>query len=197
MAKVSWRGGTLLAPVPPALITCSDGERSNVFTVAWTGTINTMPPKTYISVRSTRYSYDIIKKSGKFVINLTTEQLVKAADFCGARSGRDLDKFKEMELAVEPSPVLGIPMLCDSPVSLECKVFEIKQLGSHDMFMADIVGISVDDRFIDVGGKLRMDKARIVAFAHGSYYGLGSFLGSFGFSVMKKKTAKRKNIKLR
>ncbi len=192
MGKVAWKGGALLAPVPPTLITCADGQRKNIFTVAWTGILNTVPPKTYIAVRPTRYSHELIEKSGGFVINLPTEALVRAADFCGVRSGRDIDKFETLGLAIEPSPVLGLPMLADSPVSLECRVFEKQPLGSHDMFLADIVGVSIEESLLDKNGKLRLDRAKLLAYAHGGYYGLGSYLGGFGFSVMKKKTAKRK-----
>ncbi len=192
MSKISWKGGALLAPVPPALVTCADGDRRNVLTVAWTGVLNTVPPKTYVSIRPARYSHELIQNSGCFVINLATESLVRAVDFCGCRSGREVDKFEAMELACEPSPVLGLPMLSACPVSLECRVFETRPLGSHDMFLADIVGVSVDDRYIDAAGKLRLDKAAVLGYCHGSYYGLGKFLGNFGFSVMKPKTAKKK-----
>lgn len=195
MAKITWKGGALLAPVPVAMVTCSHGGRDNVLTIAWTGITNSTPPKTYISVRPGRFSYEMIKQSGTFVINLATREMIRAADYCGVKSGRDTDKLAELSLQTEPSPNLGCPMLCDSPVSIECRVFDIIPLGSHDMFMADIVSVSVDDAFVDTGGKLRLDKADIVGFAHGSYYTLGSFLGNLGFSVMKKKTAKRKRKK--
>ena len=192
MPKVTWKGGALLAPVPAAMVTCSHAGRDNVLTIAWTGIINSQPPKTYISVRPGRFSYEMIKESKEFVINLPSRAMVRAADYCGIKSGRDVDKFSEMSLKTEPSPTLGCPMLCDCPVSIECRVFEVKPLGSHEMFMADILSVSVDDRFIDEGGKFRLDKADVVGFAHGSYYTLGSFLGNMGYSVMKKKTAKRK-----
>jgi len=192
MPKTVWKGGAVLAPVPTALVTCADGGRVNVLTVAWTGIINSTPPKTYVSIRPERYSYDIIKKSGAFVINLTPKSLVRAADWCGVKSGRDFDKFKEMSLEHEPSPDFGIPMLCGCPVSIECRIFDTVSLGSHDMFMADIVSVCVDEQYIDPKGKLRLDKADIVAYSHGSYYTIGSYLGDFGFSVMKRKTAKRK-----
>lgn len=195
MAKIKWKGGALLAPVPATMVTCAYGGRENVLTIAWTGIINSNPPKTYISVRPTRFSYDMIKNSGVFVINLTPRSLVRAADICGVKSCRDTDKLSELSLTTELSPVLGCPMLCQSPVSVECRVFDVVPLGSHDMFMADIVGVNVDDSFIDVGGKLRLDKADIVGFAHGSYYTLGSFLGNLGYSVMKKKTISRKRKK--
>ncbi len=192
MGKIAWKGGALLAPVPPTLVTSQSDERRNVFTAAWTGIINTIPPKTYISVRPSRLSYELIAKSGGFVVNLPTERLARAVDFCGVRSGRDLDKFEALGLRTEPSPVLGLPMLCDSPVCLECRVFETMPLGSHDMFLADIVGVCVDDALLDAAGRLRLDRAGLLAYAHGGYYALGRYLGRFGFSVMKKKTAKKK-----
>ena len=172
MAKVFWKGGALLAPVPPALVSCSDGERQNLLTVAWTGILNTVPPKTYISVRPSRFSYSILCQSGGFVINLPTESLVRVVDFCGCRSGRDLDKFDFLHLETDPSPVLGLPMLRACPVCLECRIFERRPLGSHDMFLADIVGVSVEERFLSASGKLRLDKAGLLGYCHGSYYGL-------------------------
>ncbi len=192
MAKVSWKGGALLAPVPPALVTCEQEGRSNILTVAWTGILNTQPPRTYVSVRPSRFSHGIIAGSGCFLIHLATEPMARAVDFCGCRSGRELDKFAALGLETERSPVLGLPMLCASPVCLECRVFETKPLGSHDMFLADIVGVCVDERYIAAGGKLRLDKAAVLGYCHGSYYGLGKYLGDFGFSVMKPKTAKKK-----
>jgi flavin reductase (DIM6/NTAB) family NADH-FMN oxidoreductase RutF len=177
----------MLAPLPAVLVTCSGGGRPNALTIAWTGIINSSPPKTYISVRPGRYSYGIIKDSGVFVINLIPRFLARAADFCGVKSGRDLDKLAALSLTVEPSPALGCPMLSDSPLSLECRVFDILPLGSHDMFMADIVGVSVEESLVDAGGGLRLDRAGLVAFAHGRYYPLGASLGRFGFSVRKNK----------
>lgn len=192
MAKTVWKGGTLLAPVPPALVTCagSDG-RPNVLTVAWTGIVCSTPPMTYVSVMPSRYSHGLITETRRFVINLPTRALARAADYCGVKSGRDTDKFADMGLAVDPSPNLGCVMLSQSPLSLECRVTDVLSLGSHDMFLTEIAGVVVDEQFIE-NGKLRLDKADIIAYAHGAYYTLGSYLGSFGFSVMKKKTAKRK-----
>lgn len=187
MAKINWKGGALVAPVPPALVTCSDGEKDNVFTVAWTGITCTQPPKTYISVRPSRYSYDIIKKSGYFVINLTTEELVKAADTCGVRSGRDKDKFELCGLEKEPAANVPCPLIANSPLCIECKVDKIIPLGSHDMFLADIVGVDVDEKIMDASGRMCLDKAHLAAFAHGEYFALGKKLGSFGYSVRKKK----------
>lgn len=186
MAKISWKGGALLAPVPAALVTCAHNGRANILTIAWTGIINTKPPRCYISVRPGRFSYELIKESRQFVIHLAPRGLIAAVDFCGIKSGRDVDKFAAMNLDVEPSPLLGLPMLSQCPIAVECRVFDILPLGSHDMFLADIVGVCVDDAFIAPSGKLRLDKADIIGFSHGSYYALGSFLGNLGFSVAKK-----------
>ncbi len=195
MSKISWKGGALTAPIPPALVTCSDGERDNVLTVAWTGITCTQPPKTYISVRPSRFSYNIIKESGCFVINLTTEALVRAADTCGVRSGKDVDKFSLCGLEKEPAFHVACPLIAQSPLSLECKVEKIIPLGSHDMILADIVGVDVDEELIDGAGKLRLDKAGLCAFAHGEYFAVGKKLGFFGFSVKKKKKRKNTNKK--
>lgn len=199
MSKINWKGGALAAPVPPALVTCSDGNVENVFTVAWTGITCTKPPKTYISVRPSRFSYDIIKKSGVFAINLTTEELVRAADTCGVKSGRNTDKFKECGLEKEPAFNIDCPIISQSPLSLECRVDRIIPLGTHDMILADVVGVSVNSELIDRQGRLCLDKAHLAAFAHGEYFALGKKLGSFGYSVRKKKktTKNRKNTKIK
>lgn len=187
MSKMSWKGGALLAPLPPVMVSCGTVEKPNVLTVAWTGIVNTIPPKTYISVRPSRYSYDLIRESGEFVINLTTASLVRAADFCGVRSGRDTDKFADMRLTAEPATKLACPMIEQSPLSLECRVFQIVPLGTHDMFLADIVAVNVERSCIDAAGKLHLEKMGLAAFAHGEYYELGKKIGTFGFSVRKKK----------
>ena len=192
MSKIEWKGGALLAPVPPVLVTCGSLEKPNIMTVGWTGILNTKPPKTYISVRPERYSHALIKESGEFVINLTTEKLVRQTDFCGVRSGKTVDKFKVCDLHAEPSANLSCPSLVESPLSLECRVTDCISLGSHDMFMADIVGITVDESLIDADGKLHLDKCGLLAYAHGEYFGLGKKLGSFGYSVRKKKKTHRK-----
>lgn len=186
MSKQAWKGSTLLGPIPPTLITCGSMDSPNIFTVAWTGIINTIPPKTYISVRPERFSYPLIKESGEFVINLTTRELVRATDYCGVRSGRDNDKFAQMQLTPEPASTVGCPMLLESPVSLECRVTDLLELGSHHMFLADIVAVNVEESLLDATGKLRLDRCNLLAFAHGDYYGLGERLGSFGYSVRKK-----------
>lgn len=196
MKKISWKGGALLAPVPPILVSCGSMEHPNLLTVGWTGITNTIPPKTYISLRPERYSYGLIQKSGIFVINLTTVDLVPAADFCGVRSGRDLDKFRETGLTAVPAPETGCPMLAESPLSLECRVTQTIPLGSHEMFLADIVAVHVDPTLIDKTGRLHLDHCGLVAYAHGEYFALGEKLGSFGFSVRKKPLSKkRKNLK--
>lgn len=190
MSKIKWKGGALTAPVPPALVTCSDGENDNVFTVAWTGITCTQPPKTYISVRPSRHSYEMIKKSGYFAVNLTTEELVKACDTCGVRSGRDVDKFELCGLEKEEAFNIPCPLIKQSPLALECKVDRVIPLGSHDMFLADIVGVSVNGEIIDKNGRMRLDEAHLAAFAHGEYFALGRKLRYFGFSVRKKKKHK-------
>ena len=190
MAKVQWRGGALLAPVPPAIVTCAHGDRSNLLTVAWTGIVNTIPPKTYISVRPSRYSYDIIRESGVFAINLTTRELVPAADWCGVHTGAKVNKFERCHLQTEKASAIDCPILSDSPLTLECRVTDVIPLGSHDMFLADIVAVDVDESLIDKDGKLHLDRANLAAYAHGEYFELGKKLGSFGFSVAKKKKQK-------
>lgn len=195
MGKINWKGGALTAPIPPVMVTCSDGTVDNVFTVAWTGILNTKPPKTYISVRPSRFSYEIIKKSGVFAINLTTEDMVRAADFCGVRSGKTLDKFAACGLTKEKAYEIDCPLLSESPLSLECRVTQIIPLGTHDMFIADILSVDVDENLIDRAGRLQLDKAHLAAYAHGEYFALGRKLGSFGYSVQKKKHTRQSTPK--
>lgn len=192
MAKVIWKPSVLTAPVPPVMVSCGTMERANILTIAWTGTLNTVPAKTYISVRPERYSYEIIKNTGEFVINLTTRELVRAADFCGARTGKKIDKFAKLKLTKAPASVVKAPLISQSPINLECRVTDIVPMGTHDMFIADIVAVDIDEDKIDKSGKLRMDLCNLVAYAHGDYYLLGKKLGSFGFSVKKKKTTRKK-----
>ena len=193
MAKIKWRGGAMLSPVPPTLVTCSDGEHDNVFTVAWTGITNTIPPKTYISVRPSRYSYGLIRKSGEFAVHLTTVPLVRAADYCGVHTGAKTDKFERCHLTKEKASEIRCPILAESPLVMECRVTDVIPMGSHDMFLADIVAIDVDEDLLDAEGKLHLERAELAAYAHGDYYALGRRLGSFGFSVAKKKSGKRKS----
>ena len=187
MAKVKWRGGALLAPVPPVMVSCGDMEKSNIVTVAWTGILNTIPPKTYISLRPSRYSYEIIKEKGEFVINLTSAELIRTADSCGVYTGRKVDKFAKYSLTKTEAFEVAAPLIGECPLSLECRVTDIIPLGSHDMFIADIVAVDVDETLLDKEGKLCLDRAHLAAFAHGEYFELGKKIGSFGFSVKKKK----------
>ncbi len=187
MSKVFWKGGTLLGPLPPVMVTCGDMENSNIITVAWTGIVNSDPPKTYISLRPERYSYGIIKDSGEFAINLTTTHIVKWADYLGVHTGRKIDKFKKSGLTKERAREVSCPLIAESPLSLECRVTDVVPLGTHDMFLADIVSVDVDEELIDPSGRLRLEKANLAAFAHGEYFALGRSLGKFGFSVAKKK----------
>ena len=195
MSKVKWKGSTLLAPVPPALVTCGTMEKPNVLTIAWTGIINTNPPKTYISVRPERFSYDMIDSLGEFVINLPTKDMVRAVDFCGVKSGKDIDKFKKTNLNIQKCEFVSCPQIEQSPLSLECKVFDKIELGTHHMFLADIVGVNVDESLLDKNGRLCIEKAGLIAYAHGDYFELGKNLGDFGFSVRKKKTPSKKRPK--
>ncbi len=192
MGLLTWKGGTLEAPLPPALVSCGTPEHPNVLTIAWTGIVNTIPPMTYISVRPERYSYDLIKNSGEFVINLPTEELVPAIDFCGVKSNRDLDKIAACGLHTEPGETVQAPLILESPVHLECKVRQVLPLGSHDMFLADITAVRVDEDYMDANGRLCMERCHLAAYIHGTYYSIGQALGTFGFSV-KKKQEKRKS----
>ena len=192
MAKIKWRGGALVAPLPPVMVTVGDMENSNIITIGWTGITNTIPPKTYISVRPKRHSYNILKENGEFVINLTPSSLVKAADYCGIYTGAKVDKFKKCDLTKEEATEVKAPLIAECPLSLECRVTDVIPLGSHDMFLADIVAVNVDESLVDKEGKLHLDKAGLVAYAHGEYFELGKKIGSFGFSATKKKKPKRK-----
>lgn len=179
----------MIYPLPAVLVSCGESEQEyNLFTVAWTGTVCTNPPMCYISVRPERHSYDIIKRTGEFVINLTTASLARATDWCGVRSGRDYDKFLEMGLTAEPAAVVSAPVVGESPVSIECRVRQVIELGSHDMFLADVVNVLVDEQYINPEtGKLELDRAEIITYSHGEYFRLGEMIGHFGWSVRKKK----------
>ncbi len=178
----------MIYPLPAVMVSCADEDgSSNIITVAWTGTVCTNPPMAYISVRPERHSYQMIRKTGEFVINLTTEDLAYATDFCGVRSGRDVDKFAEMKLTKEAASVVSAPMIGESPVNIECKVTEVKELGSHHMFLAEVVAVHVDDAYMNEAQKFELGKAGLLAYSHGEYYGLGEMLGTFGYSVKKKK----------
>ena len=187
MAKQFWKGSTLLAPVPAALVTCGTMEKTNALTIGWTGIVCTRPPMTYISVRPERYSHDIIKESGEFVINLTTSAMCRETDFCGVKSGKDMDKLTACGFHTVPAQKVSAPLIEECPLSLECRVTESKLLGSHTMFLAEIVGIDADEKYIDSKGKLNLQQCGLMAFAHGEYFAIGRKLGDFGFSVRKKK----------
>ena len=187
MARQYWKPGNMLYPVPPVMVSCKrEGERPNIITVAWAGTICTNPPMMSISVRPERYSYDIIKESKEFVVNLVTKDLVYATDYCGVKSGRDVDKFKEMKLHESESRIVKAPGIQESPVNIECQVEEIKELGSHHLFIARVVSVNIDDKFMDVKGKFNLNDSGLVSYSHGEYYVLGEKAGRFGYSVAKK-----------
>ncbi len=187
MSKVVWKGGALLGPLPPVMVSCGDGERDNILTVAWTGITCTHPPKTYISIRPSRYSYPIIRETGEFVINLAPASLVRAVDYCGIYTGAKVDKFSRCGLTRETAQQVKCPLIAESPLSLECRVTDVIPLGSHDMFLADIVAVDVEESLLDEKGALRLSRAKLAAFAHGEYFALGERLGKFGFSAAKKK----------
>ena len=192
MSKTMWKPGTFIYPIPAVMVSCGSMEKSNIITVAWTGIINTNPPMVYISVRPTRYSYNLIKNQKEFVINLTNEKLVRATDWCGVKSGAIFDKFKEMNLHKEKANFVKCPLIKESPVSIECKLKEIKELGSHHMFIAEVLAINADEKYIDEKGAFNISKCNLIAYSNGSYYQLGKKLGKFGFSVQKKKKFKKK-----
>lgn len=187
MSKISWPGATLLAPVPAVLVTSGTMEKPNVATVAWTGITCSEPPMTYISLRPSRHSHKIISETGEFVINLTTGPLAKATDACGVYTGAKMNKIKAYSLTPEKASKVSCPTLAQSPVSLECKVAEVKKLGSHDMFLANIVAVNVEEDLVDASGKLDLKKANLIAYSHGDYIQLGKRIGSFGYAVKKKK----------
>jgi len=195
MAREIWKAGTFIYPLPAVMVTSGDMEKSNIMTVAWTGIINTNPAMCYISVRPERYSYNLIKESGEFVINLTNEQLAYATDWCGVRSGAKYDKFKEMKLTKEKAKFVNCPIIKQSPVAIECKVKEIKELGSHHMIIADVLSIDADTEYIDKNGAFDISKCDLIAYSNGKYYSLGRKIGKFGFSVEKKKNKRKNNTK--
>ena len=187
MSKQSWKPGNMLYPLPVVMVSCNrKGEKPNIVTVAWTGTICSDPAMVSISVRPERYSHDIIEETGEFVINLVTKDLTYAPDYCGVRSGRDVDKFKEMNLTPLPSKMIDAVGIEESPVNIECKVVEVKKLGSHDMFIAEVVNVTVDDRYMDENNKFNLNDSDLVAYSHGEYFTLGEKIGTFGYSVRKK-----------
>ncbi|MDY3819332.1 MAG: flavin reductase family protein [Lachnospiraceae bacterium] len=193
MSKQTWKPGNMLYPVPAVMVSvAAPGEKPNIITVAWAGTINSDPPMLSISVRKERYSHDIIEKTGEFVVNLVNEPLTRATDFCGVRSGRDVDKFAEMKLTPVAVDGVSVPAIEESPVNLACQVTDIIPLGSHDLFLAKIVSVTVDERYLDEKGTFHLNQAGLVAYSHGEYFALGKKLGSFGYSVRKKPANQKK-----
>ncbi len=195
MGKQAFKAGNMIYPVPAVLVSTADkAGNTNIFTAAWTGTVCTAPPMAYISVRPERYSYHMLRETGEFVINLTTKKLVKATDYCGVRSGRDVDKWKEMKLTPGRAQKVAVPVIEESPVNIECRVTEVKELGSHHMFLAQVVAVSVDESYIDETGRFALNETGLIAYSHGEYLGLGEVLGAFGYSVRKKKPRGRKKM---
>ncbi|MEG1621850.1 MAG: flavin reductase family protein [Alistipes sp.] len=190
--KESWKPGTLIYPLPAVLVSCGETpEEYNMLTVSWTGTVCTNPPMCYVSIRPERHSYDIIRRTGEFVINLTTEELARATDWCGVRSGRDCDKFREMGLTPGQGVIVKAPIIEQSPLNIECRVKQIIPLGSHDMFLAEVVNIQVDASLIDpISGKLELEKACPIVYSHGAYFKLGEAIGTFGWTVRRKKSTR-------
>lgn len=193
MAKQQWKPGNMLYPLPAVMVSVRDKEgKDNIITVAWAGTVCTNPPMVSISVRPNRYSYKMLEESGEFVINLTTEKLCYATDFCGVRSGKDVDKFKEMKLTKVEASEVNAAMIGESPVNIECKVRKIEKLGSHDMFIADVAAVHAEEDYMDENGRFDLNRSNPMVYSHGEYFGLGKQLGTFGYSVKKKKSKKRK-----
>ena len=198
MAKQVWKAGNMVYPLPAVMVSCRDKEgNDNIITVAWTGTICTNPAMAYISVRPERHSYNMIKETGEFVINLTTRELTYATDYCGVKSGRDVDKFKECKLTKEPAVNVNVPMIKESPVNIECKVERIEELGSHHMFVAKVLAVHADEKYMDEKGKFDLSKADLIVYSHGEYHSMGEKLGTFGYSIKKKtdKKTRTKNVK--
>ena len=194
MSKQSWKPGNMLYPLPVVMVSAADKEgRDDIITVAWAGTVCTNPPMVSISIRPERYSYHMIRETGEFVINLTTEELAFATDYCGVKSGRDVDKFKETGLTREKAEKVKAPMIAEAPVSIECKVKEIRELGSHHMFIAQVAAVHADEKYMDETNRFDLNRARPIVYSHGEYLGTGKKLGTFGYSVKKaKKQAKKR-----
>lgn len=188
MSKQRWKPGNMVYPLPAVMVTCRDKDgHDNIITVAWTGTVCTNPPMAYISVRPSRYSYSMIKESGEFVINLTTEELAFATDYCGVKSGRDVDKFAKCGLHKVQADEVNVALIEESPVNIECKVREMHEYGSHTMFVADVVAVHADEKYMDENGKFMLENAKPIAYSHGTYFGLTSPKGTFGWSIKRKK----------
>ncbi len=186
MGKELWKAGNMLYSLPAVMVSCAEEGKYNIITVAWAGTVCTNPPMLSISVRPERFSYGMIARTKEFVVNLTTKELVRACDYCGVKSGRDVDKFKETGLLAEAATYVKAPLIAQSPVNIECRVKQIVKLGSHDMFLSDVLGVHVDKKYMGNNGKFELGSAKPIVYSHGEYYGLGELLGSFGYSVKKK-----------
>ena len=192
MGKQFWKPGNMLYPLPAVMVSCQrENEKPNIITLAWVGTVCSDPAMVSISIRPERYSYDIIRETGEFVINLTTAELAKATDYCGVRSGRNVDKFAEMKLRPSPSQKIHAPGIKESPVNIECRVTQIIKLGSHDMFLAEVVGVDVDEDCLDQNGKFHLNDTGLIAYSHGEYFSLGEYVGKFGYSVRKNPPAEK------
>lgn len=198
MAKECWKPGNMLYPVPAVMVSVADKKgNTNIITVAWTGTICTNPAMLYISVKPERYSYHMIKETGEFVVNLTTKALTRATDFCGVRSGKNVDKWKEMRLTPGKAQKVSVPLIEESPVNIECKVVEVKELGSHHMFLAEVVAVNVDSDYMDSKGKFQLNKTELISYSHGEYLETGKKVGTFGYSVKKSSSGRRSGSKKR
>ncbi len=191
MARKIWKPGNMLYPVPAVMVTVGDSNINNIITIAWAGTVNSDPAMVSISVRKSRYSHGLLMKHKEFVINLVTKKLAYAMDYCGVKSGRDVDKFKEMKLTRGKASAVSAPIIEESPVNIECKVKDVISLGSHDMFLAEVVAVSVDEKYLDEKGSFDLEAANLIAYSHGKYYTLGEKVGKFGYSVRKKQTNKK------
>ena len=188
MAKQIWKPGNMLYPLPAVMVTVGDGTgQDNIITIAWTGTINSDPPMVSISVRKSRYSHELLSKNGEFIINLVTKDLCYAMDFCGVKSGRDIDKFEQMKLTKGTASTVLVPTIAESPVNIECKVTQVLELGSHDMFLGEVTAVQADEAYMDEDGRFDLNKSGLVAYSHGQYFTLGEYVGKFGYSVQKKK----------
>lgn len=192
MGKQTWKPGNMLYPLPAVMVTVADSEgKDNIITVAWAGTVCTNPPIVSISVRPERFSYAMLRQTGEFVINLTTEKLAYATDYCGVKSGRDVDKFEKLKLTREKADFVKAPMIAESPVSIECRVAKVEELGSHHLFLAEVVAVHADEEYLDETGKFQWNKTRPLAYSHGEYFGLGKKIGKFGYSVRKRRKKER------
>lgn len=187
MGKELWKPGNMLYPLPAVMVTVGNGkDKDNIITIAWTGTVNSDPPMVSVSVRKSRYSHELLTENGEFVINLVTRELTYAMDYCGVKTGRDMDKFEAMKLHRGQAKTVSVPVIEESPVNIECKVTQVLELGSHDMFLALVTGVQADEKYMDEGGRFDLNRADLVTYSHGQYYTLGEYVGKFGYSVQKK-----------